>query len=228
MISQKYESEAHGIIRRGGYMVCTSATPITKDTIVYSFGVGDNVQFDLSLIEKYGVSVFAFDPTPLSIKWVKKQSLPKSFRFFPMGIYDIDSTIKFYPPARRNFTSYSFAERDYIKGKLEVVELPVKRLVNIMGMLKHDTIDILKMDIEGAEYAVLDDMIRCGIRPSQILLEFHTKRSLLSEAERRTRYSINGFCKKLKRYGYEIFWHSPTKRDWGFVRKETNDVNYQS
>jgi len=29
------------------------------------------------------------------------------------------------------------------------------------------------MDIEGAEYEVIDDLIASGIRPKQILVEFH-------------------------------------------------------
>ena len=29
------------------------------------------------------------------------------------------------------------------------------------------------MDIEGAEYAVLQDMMRTGIKPQQILVEYH-------------------------------------------------------
>jgi len=29
------------------------------------------------------------------------------------------------------------------------------------------------MDVEGAEYGVLDDMVTAGIRPGQVLVEFH-------------------------------------------------------
>ena len=37
-----------------------------------------------------------------------------------------------------------------------------------MKELGHNKIDILKMDIEGAEYAVINDIERSGIRPEQI------------------------------------------------------------
>jgi len=39
--------------------------------------------------------------------------------------------------------------------------------------LKHSKIDLLKMDIEGAEYSVLKDMESVNIRPKQLLIEFH-------------------------------------------------------
>ena len=38
-----------------------------SDSIVYSFGVGEDVTFDLALIDRYGMTVHAFDPTPKSI-----------------------------------------------------------------------------------------------------------------------------------------------------------------
>ena len=42
----------------------------------------------------------------------------------------------------------------------ETVAVPVSRLSTIMSELGHERLDVLKMDIEGAEYAVLDDMLR--------------------------------------------------------------------
>jgi len=32
--------------------------------VVYSLGIGEDISFDLALIEKYGARVHAFDPTP--------------------------------------------------------------------------------------------------------------------------------------------------------------------
>ena len=46
---------------------------ITKDSVCYSFGVGEDVSFDLELINRFGVVVHAFDPTPRSINWVRAQ-----------------------------------------------------------------------------------------------------------------------------------------------------------
>jgi len=42
-----------------------------------------------------------------------------------------------------------------------------------MRELGHEYIDILKMDIEGAEYDVIKDIHHLNIRPQQILVEFH-------------------------------------------------------
>src|SRR5438309_12554 len=53
------------------------------------------------------------------------------------------------------------------------ITVPVRKLSTIMGELGHNSIDILKMDIEGAEYAVIDNIKQSGIRPKQLLVEFH-------------------------------------------------------
>jgi len=42
-----------------------------------------------------------------------------------------------------------------------------------MRELRHASIDLLKMDIEGAEYDVLADMISQRIPVKQLLVEFH-------------------------------------------------------
>ena len=41
----------------GGWNV--AASQLNKDSIIYSFGVGEDISFDTSLIEKYGCNIFA-------------------------------------------------------------------------------------------------------------------------------------------------------------------------
>jgi len=45
---------------------------IDESAVIYSFGVGYDVSFDIELINNFDVKIHAFDPTPKSIKWVKK------------------------------------------------------------------------------------------------------------------------------------------------------------
>ena len=52
---------------------------IRADTVVYSFGVGREVSFERDLITRFGVTVHAFDPTPLSLEWVRQEQLPDGF-----------------------------------------------------------------------------------------------------------------------------------------------------
>ena len=38
-------------------------------TVVYALGVGTDISFERDLIARYGVTVHAFDPTPISLEW---------------------------------------------------------------------------------------------------------------------------------------------------------------
>jgi FkbM family methyltransferase len=148
---------------------------ITKDigpaTVVYSFGVGDDITFDIELINRFGLSVYAFDPTPKSVKWVQAQELPNKFHFYMYGLAAIDGDGRFIPPKDPRHVSYSLVDRAHTRDL--ALMLRVKRISTIMQELGHTHIDILKMDIEGAEYDVIQDIRESDIRPKQILVEFH-------------------------------------------------------
>ena len=199
-------TERHGSVY-GGWVVCPQA--LDQNSIVYSFGVGTDVSFDLSLIEQYGVTVFAFDPTPRSIAWVQAQELPAQFRFHEIGIAHIDGMAHFVPPERPDHVSFSLLE-DRANGN--AIEARVHRLNTIAQMLGHKRIDILKMDIEGAEYAVIADLLHASVTINQILVEFHHGVQGLSVHQ--TREAIT----TLNHLGYRIFSISPNGREYSFIR----------
>ena len=54
----------------------------------------------------------------------------------------------------------------------KVVQVEVKTLETIMTQLGHKHIDVLKMDIEGAEYDVIENILSAQLLITQILIEF--------------------------------------------------------
>jgi FkbM family methyltransferase len=178
----------------GGYFLDSSL--IEPDAIVYSLGVGEDISFDLALIQRFGVTIHAFDPTPTVKKWLAAQTLPEQFHFHEVGIADIDGEGVFYLPPRLGFISHSLVRaRQYSK---ESIRVPMIRLSTAMQRLGHDRIDILKMDIEGAEYAVLRDLVKQKIPVGQILVEFHHRLSSIGTGETRRTLSL------LESYGMKI------------------------
>jgi hypothetical protein len=81
-----------------------------------------------------------------------------------------------------------------------------------MSELGHRSIDILKMDIEGAEYQVLEDVLTSEIRPHQILVEFHHR--FATGGIENTRHALG----RLKAAGYRLFSVSPTVEEFCFIR----------
>lgn len=183
---------------------------INKDTVVYSFGVGTDISFDLALINKYGVSVYAFDPTPKSLAWVKSQNPPSSFKMHDCGLANYDGTATFNPPENPDHVSHTLLDKPQTSERS--ITVAVKRLITIMNELGHDHIDVLKMDIEGAEYDVIEDILNSKINIKQILIEFHHR--FPNVGVEKTKKSLA----QLKKAGYRIFDVSATGEEFSFIK----------
>jgi len=182
---------------------------ISSDSVVYSAGIGTDVSFDTQLIKQIGVTVHGFDPTPESIDWIDAQELPRQFIMHPYGMADYDGEAGFYPPHNPDHISHTLLERPSMAGKM--IYVPVKRLTTIMLELQHEYIDLLKLDIEGGEYSVIDDLLNSGIRPKQLLVEFHHRfPSVGIEASKRA-------IMILRESGYNLFSISASNEEYCFV-----------
>lgn len=202
------DGQTHGNIY-GGRSVYPKK--LNKDSIVYSFGIGEDVSFDLSLISEYGMKIFAFDPTPASIDWVKHQNLPNEFIVHQYGLANHDGMVKFRKPLIENHISHSMIIDDKLEN--ELIEFPVRRLNSITKELGHDHIDILKMDIEGAEYGVIDDIISSNLLPAQILVEFH---HMFDDI---TAYKTIDAVRNLEGAGYVLFDIAASGYDFCFIHR---------
>jgi FkbM family methyltransferase len=131
--------------------------------------VGEDISFDISLVERFNLNIFAFDPTPRVIDWIANQALPPHLIFHPYGLASSDGTRRFFPPSNPADVSHSIVPR----STAGAVDIEVRSLATILRTLGHSRIDLLKIDIEGAEYDVIDDMLARRILPGQLLIEFH-------------------------------------------------------
>ena len=92
----------------------------------------------------------------------------------------------------------------------EYIEVPVKNLKTIMEELNHDRIDLLKIDIEGVENEVLEQMISENIYPKYLSVDFDS----LREEPHKCNKTVNNLVSK----GYEILKISG--QDVSFILKE--------
>jgi len=207
--------------QRFGSLFCgwrISPDNLYQNSTIYSFGVGQDVSFDTELIKHFGVTIHAFDPTPKSIEWIKKQPLPHQFIMHEYGICDVDGRIQFNPPLDPKNVSHTILKRPQTQD--HAITVPVMRLSTIMEKLDHREIDLIKMDIEGAEYRVISDIAKTNVRPKQLLIEFHhrfpgvgitqTKKTLI----------------KLYEMHYRLFSVSDSGEEYGFINIGNNDRSY--
>jgi FkbM family methyltransferase len=180
---------------------------LSPDSVIYSFGIGTNISFDLALIRRFSCKVHAFDPTPLAIQWLKSQNLPESFLVYPWGLAAYDGSAVFTLPETH---TVSFLMTTDVPSKL-VAECQVRRLSTIRDLLGHDHIDLLKIDIEGSEYDVLDDIVTESARIDQLVVEFHHR---WSRSPSRTEQAIS----RIEECGLRLFHVSARGLEYSFVR----------
>lgn len=185
---------------------------LDEQSIVYSFGVGNEISFDLELINAFDLQIFAFDPTPKSIDWILQQKLPKQFIFNPIGLANYNGKAVFYPPINPNHISASIIERKETKN--EAYKVDVRTLRSLMVELEHNSIDLLKISIEGAEYQVINNIINENIKPKQILVCFNHNHKNISSKQTVKAVEI------LRKSGYLIFHISKMGNTVSFVRKD--------
>ena len=186
---------------------------LDEESVVYSLGVGDNIDFDLEAIDRFGATVYAFDPTPFAEEWVASQELPEQFHFRPWAASGADGSLRLYrrvnTRGRRNKVMWT-AEAD-AGDEEDFVDAPAYTIDSMMQKLSHDRVDLLKMDVEGAEYDIIDGLTPGQGLPRQVLVEFHHRFPGIHK--KRTLDSIN----RLRELGYRIFDVSRTGREIGFV-----------
>lgn len=192
----------------GGFII--NPEIINNKSIIFSFGIGKDISFDLELIKIYNCTVYAFDPTPDSSSWINSQILPVNFKFHSFGIGVDDSYSNFYLPINKNFISGSVLKSKHLLNEPIIVEL--KSLESISNMINIFEIDILKIDIEGLEFKILQNLPK-DILIKQIIVEFHNRNSFFGNLKARQT------IKKLYNDGFRIFAISETNTELSFINK---------
>jgi FkbM family methyltransferase len=191
----------------GRWPLVTSKT--SENSVIYSFGVGEDISFDLRAIDLFRCPVFAFDPTPKAVRWIRQQHTPPQFHFLELGLGPTVGEMTFHSPKTESHVSYTASDRASATTKSVVA--PVADLRTIMQRLNHRRIDVLKMDVEGVEYAVIDTLSEQGFLPQQLMIEFH-----------HGMYGYRPFDTKkalatLRKLGYRRYYVSETGRELGFL-----------
>ena len=181
-------------------------------SIVYSFGVGDNIAWDLAMIETHGLELHAFDPTPRSIEWISRQKLPPSFHFHDFGLAHFDGEIELFEP--RKVHKINYTSRAEKKGGIRKISCPVRRFGSIAQELGHANIDILKVDIEGAEVEALPDILESGFPIGQLLVEFHYNYPSISFESTLERIA------RIRSAGFQILHISDRAYEFSFVHAD--------
>jgi len=188
-----------------------------RPLLVYGVGAGEDISWDLGLVDTFDATVFLFDPTEKSIKYTTPilekytQTKPNKLHHTPEGLSDKPGKLTFSMPANPDHVSMRQADLAD-KDMTRTVTVNVNSLSAWMKERNHAYLDILKIDIEGSEYAVLESLLDSDFVPfTQLLVEYHNR--FLSDKSRHTR-----LLQSLKEAGFYELWSDNGGQEVGYLK----------
>jgi FkbM family methyltransferase len=188
----------------GGFYYPSNLKGLDKDSIIYCVGAGEDISHDVEIAKQLQSTLYIIDPTPRAVEHVdyvkrvyrdedtpvmnkkfgggdpgywdiiqKNKIDSEKIKLIPYALHTTNDYLKFYSPINKDYVSHSLVEG--IKSS-EYIVIPTKTLETIMREFHHKTIDLLKIDIEGSECAVLNDMLDKKIFPKYISVDFDSAR----------------------------------------------------
>jgi FkbM family methyltransferase len=224
--------------RYGGWLIPSGV--LGPGSICYCAGAGEDISFDVELVKRFGCEVWIIDPTPRAERHfadlVESVTAAKPFsinndpalfydlsaeqlgrlHYLPYGLWTESGTQKFFAPKEEAHVSHSILN---LQSTDAWFAGSVRRLSDLMSELGHDRVDLLKLDIEGAETNVLDTVLEDRLDVRVICTEFdeasHTRDPAVKER-------TNSLITRLRREGY-VLAHIDDSMQALFVRKDVVD-----
>ncbi len=193
-----------------GWNICHNS--LNSNSVVVDVGLGEDISFSTSLIQKYGCLVHGFDPTPRAIRFITANA-PPGFVLHEFGLAAQSGVADFYLPNDNTHVSGSLAKAEHV-GSTKI-QIQLVSLGDLFDRIGHDHIDLLKIDIEGAEYALLadTDFRNWARKISAICIEFHHRWQVFGPG------STAAAVATLNDLGFKCAWRSSlTNEEFLFVR----------
>jgi FkbM family methyltransferase len=181
-----------------------SPSRLPEEPLVYSLGLSENLSFDLGMIQQYGANVHGFDPTIESRSFIAKSHLPRGFHYHCLAVAGQDGQLDLYERIGKGGRK---------KGAC-FLKASCKKISSLVQELGHSRLDVLKIDVEGSEYSILEDVCLKGIHASQIAVEFHHRFEEVGLLATVRAHQM------LLRHGYQLAHISDWAEEFLYVKEE--------
>jgi prepilin-type processing-associated H-X9-DG protein len=205
--------------RYGGWWLDTASTnEITPSDFVISCGAGEDLSFDLGVQQRTGCTVVIVDPTLRAVAHftelkeaaARGASIPinNGPRMYdtagvdfaklilePQAIWNREEDLTLWFPVNPSHVSLSVMKN---KSGQERITVPATTIAGLVKKYEIPRLPLVKLDVENAEVAVVNDIIDRGLRPRQLGLEIDE----LNFPGAGTMARVRGLTNRLIEYGY--------------------------
>jgi len=147
----------------GGYLL--SKNVILETKVLISFGISDDISFETDFLKINPVKNYCYDKSLVQSFWKKKIFNDLVASIYNLNLNLINSTLKKY-----------FEFRNFFKNKNSVLNVETIQngsIRKIINYYKLENLIFFKIDIEGSEYRILDELIDYQDKICGLIIEFH-------------------------------------------------------
>lgn len=187
-----------------------------KDSVLIDVGCAEDADLSVEMIKRYALSCYGVDPTKKHFPALKELevSLNNHFKHLPYAIGANNTELTFYESVDNQSGSL---KNDHINVRNDHINQYQVQCVTIQKLIEMNNIhsvDYFKLDIEGAEYDLIEKLEQKDLANiKQLFIEFH-HRHLPDYTINDTKKSV----KKVESLGFESFTFD--KRNYLFLNQK--------
>jgi FkbM family methyltransferase len=146
------------------------------DSVIIDAGCGYLADLSQFMIKQYGLRSFGVDPTrkhAAALAAIAQQH-PGRFIHLPNAVCSADATLSFYESENRESGSILADHTNTLRQDVQSYAVEGLCLSSLLKRMGVTHVDLLKLDIEGAEFDLLEQVQAADLAPfEQIFIEFH-------------------------------------------------------
>ena len=149
---------------------------LDDSSVIIDVGCADDADFSLHLIDKYGLKAYGIDPTRKHRPALNslEEKLDGRFKHLPLAVSAKNGTITFHESETNQSGSILNDHTNVVRDKVNSYDVESVTLKSLVERIDNPDVDLLKLDLEGAEYDLLKSITKEDLEPfRQIYIEFH-------------------------------------------------------
>lgn len=148
-----------GDLRTSGFEV--PATDLHEHSVVYVAGAGSDGGVAPGIVARFGCTVHLYDADPRAAEHVARVAAREPrVAFQPVALWDGAATLTVHAPRLGGYQAHRPAD---MLGSHESFSAPARSLAAALVQDGHDHVDLLCVAVDGAEYRLVDHILRDGV-----------------------------------------------------------------
>jgi FkbM family methyltransferase len=173
-----------------------------QSSVIIDAGCGHEAELSKHLIQKHKLKAFGVDPTKKHAPYLKiLEDITKGkFRHLPLAVTPKSGFITFHESQQNESGSILADHTNILNDDITTYTVESVNLRELLRRIGANPVDFIKLDLEGAEYDLLNDISEEDVNPfKQIFIEFH--HHCTAHTIKETMLAVKNICSK----GFKAF-----------------------